>query len=183
MTVLVAMLTIPLVWTALTVFDATPEVNLPTAFDGAQQTVPRPVSSLQGAPQLNERNKADEDLVTYLQANTQDTKYMVAVPSSQVGSALVLATGRPVLYMGGFTGADPVIDADGLAELVAEGNLRYVLFGGGRSNKQDVANWLVSSCTVVPEFSQGNDRPAQQQRQDVGPVGPGNQATTLYQCG
>ena len=33
-TVLAAMLTIPLIWTALTVFDATPEVNLPTAFDG-----------------------------------------------------------------------------------------------------------------------------------------------------
>ena len=82
---------------------------------------------------------------------------MIAVPSSHDGSPLVLATGRPVLYMGGFNGADPVIDAAGLAELVANGELRYVLFGGGRNSKQDIANWLSSSCTVVPEFSQGNN--------------------------
>jgi 4-amino-4-deoxy-L-arabinose transferase-like glycosyltransferase len=176
-TALAAMLIIPLIWTALTVFDATPEVNLPTAFDGARQAAPQRV------PQLNERNKANGDLLAYLQANTQDTEYMVAVPSSHDGSPLVLATGRPVLYMGGFGGADPVIDAAGLAELVANGDLRYVLFSGGRNEKRDVAQWLQMSCTVVPEFSQGDDRPVQQQRQDGGPGGPGNQATTLYQCG
>lgn len=77
-TILTALLTIPLIWTALTVFDATPEVNLPTAFDASQQTRRR------AAPELNERNPADQKLVAYLQANTQDTEYLVAVPSSQV---------------------------------------------------------------------------------------------------
>ena len=171
-TVLAAMLTIPLIWTSLTVFDATPEVNLPTAFDASQQT------RLQPAPELNERNKADEELVAYLQANTQDAEYMLAVPNSHTGSPLVLATGRPVLYMGGFNGADPVIDADGLAELVANGELRYVLYGAGKNNKQDIGNWLVSSCTVVPEFSRGNARPAQGQQRPSN-----NQPTVLYQCG
>jgi hypothetical protein len=90
----------------------------------------------------------------------------------------VLATGRPVLYMGGFNGADPVIDVDGLAELVASGDLRYVLFGGG-NGKQDIAQWLQTSCTVIPQFSQGNDRPAQNQRLD----GRNNQGNVLYQCG
>jgi len=176
MTVLGSMLTIPLIWTAMTVFDVTPEVNLPTAFDGTQQTTPRTGS------QLNERNKADEDLLTFLQANTQDTEYMLAVPNSHDGSPLVLATGRPVLYMGGFNGADPVIDADGLAELVANGDLRYVLFGGG-NGKQDITQWLQTSCTVVSEFSQGDNRPAQnQQRPDGGP-GRNNQQNVLYQCG
>ena len=51
-------------------------LGLPTAFDGTNKTAPQRV------PQLNERNKADEDLLAYLQANTQDTKYMVAMPSS-----------------------------------------------------------------------------------------------------
>lgn len=176
-TILTALLTIPLIWTVLTVFDATPEVNLPSAFDGAQQTAPRP------APELNERNKADGNLVAYLQANTQDTEYMVAVPNSHTGSPLVLATGRPVLYMGGFNGADPVIDADGLVEMVANGELRYVMFGDG-NGKQDITRWLETSCAVVPEFSQSNN---DQQHQD-GPDGGGsggrrNQPTVLYQCG
>ena len=182
-TILAALLTIPLIWTALTVFDAASEVNLPTAFDGTSQAANKLVSSQQGTPQLNERNIVDEDLVAYLQANTQDTEYLVAVPSSHDGSALVLTTGRPVLYMGGFGGNDPVIDATGLAELVANGDLRYVLFGSGGNDKQDITQWLQTSCTVVSEFGQGNGRPAQQQRQDGGPGGPGNQATTLYQCG
>ena len=104
---------------------------------------------------------------------------MAAVPSSQVGSPLVLATGRPVLYMGGFNGGDPVIDAAGLAELVANGELRYVLFGGG-NGKQEIAQWLQTSCTVVPEFSQTDQRPAQNQQR---PDGRNNQANILYQCG
>jgi len=176
MTVIASLLTIPLIWTAMTVFDATPEVNLPTAFDGVQQTTPRTGS------QLNERNKADEDLLAFLQANTQDTDYMVAVPNSHTGSPLVLATGRPVLYMGGFNGADPVIDADSLADLVANGDLRYVLFGDG-NGKQDIAQWLQTSCTVVPEFGQGNNHPAQNQQGPDGGPGRDNQQNVLYQCG
>lgn len=169
--ILTALLTIPLIWTGLTVFDATPEVNLPTAFDGAQQT--QPVSG----SRLNERNKADDELVAYLQANTQDTEYMVAVPNSHTGSPLVLATGRPVLYMGGFGGKDPVIDSTGLAELVAEGELRFVMIGGDRNKKQDIVDWLSSSCTVVPEFSRGNATNTQRTG------GRNNQPTVLYQCG
>jgi len=175
MTVLTSLLTIPIIWTALTVFDATPEVNLPTAFDGLSQT--------EHGPRLNERNDANDELVAFLQANTQDTEYLTAVPNSHDGSPLVLSTGRPVLYMGGFNGADPVINADGLSELIANGDLRYVLFGDGRDGKQDIARWLQMSCTVVPEFSQTNDQPAEnQQRPDGGP-GRNNQQNVLYQCG
>lgn len=176
LTILASMLTIPLIWTALTVFDVAPNVNLPTAFDSTQGIRGRP------APQLNERNDADQDLVAYLQANTQDTEYLVAVPNSHAGSPLVLETGRPVLYMGGFGGGDPVIDAVGLAEMVENGELRYVMYSSGRNNKKDISNWLSDSCTVVPEFSQSNNG---QRRQDGPGGGPGgrNQPTVLYQCG
>ena len=104
---------------------------------------------------------------------------MVAVPDSHTGSPLVLATRRPVLYMGGFNGADSVIDADGLVEMVSSGDLRYVLFGGG-NGKQDISQWLQTSCTVVPEFSQTNQRPAQNRQR---PEGRNNQSNILYQCG
>jgi 4-amino-4-deoxy-L-arabinose transferase-like glycosyltransferase len=113
-------------------------------------------------------------LITYLEANTQDMKYLVAVPSAQIGARLVLATGRPVLYMGGFTGQDDVVNAEHLAELVADGELRYVLYGNA-PGKPEIANWLQTSCTVVPEFGQQNNQ--------VGfSPGPGNQAMKLYQC-
>jgi hypothetical protein len=78
--------------------------------------------------------------------------------------------------MGGFTGSDPVIDAAGLAEMVAKGELRYVLYGGNQGGKQDVTRWLESSCTVVPEFSRGGERPSGQQRPAK------DQPMVLYQC-
>jgi hypothetical protein len=114
----------------------------------------------------------NEELLAYLEANTQGLEYLVAVPSSQSGASLVLATGRPVLYMGGFGGQDDVVTADDLSAMVANGELRYVMYGGDRGAKADIANWLSVSCSVVPEFS----------RAAANNQGPGNQATTLYMC-
>ncbi|HNE04553.1 MAG TPA: hypothetical protein PLT08_08550, partial [Anaerolineales bacterium] len=80
-------------------------------------------------------------------------------------------TGRPVLYMGGFSGGDAVVTVDDLKELVANGELRYILYGGDRGN-QEITNWLSSSCAIVNDFN--NLSQAQQ--------GPQNQAMTLYSC-
>ncbi|WP_455432462.1 mannosyltransferase YkcB-related protein [Thermocatellispora tengchongensis] len=44
---------------------------------------------------------------------------------------MILATGEPVIAMGGFTGSDPAMTADKLAAYVASGRLRYVIPGGG----------------------------------------------------
>ena len=65
-----------------------------------------------------------------------------------------------------------------LAAMVANGELRYVLYGGDRGNKEDIANWLKTSCSVVPEFSQiaSGGRPA------PGPQGQGDQTMSLYVC-
>ncbi len=167
LTVLVAMLFMPSLWTGLTVWDRTPNANLPTAFNGGEASqIPR-----NQPPASHQPNRTDEALVAFLQTHTQDVAYLAAVPNAHIGAPLVLATGRPVLYMGGFGGQDPVIDAAGLAEMVANSELRYVLFSG-RPNKQDIAAWLESSCRVVPEFSQENlsQRPG------------GGQPVVLYRC-
>jgi len=76
-------------------------------------------------------------------------------------------------------GQDDVVSAEDLAEMVANGELRYVLYGGDRGNKEDIANWLASSCSVVSEFSNQSNG----QNQAQGPDGGGpNQASTLYMC-
>ncbi|RME85063.1 MAG: hypothetical protein D6775_03830 [Caldilineae bacterium] len=139
--VLAALLFIPLVWSGLTVLDASPEVNLPSAY--TSQTAQR-----LGLPG---REGADSTaLLGYLQAHPPGTKYLVAVPSAQVGAPLVLATGQPVLYMGGFAGSDPVVDAEDLAAMVQSGQLRYVLFGAGRGARPEIQSWLEATCTPVP---------------------------------
>lgn len=110
--------------------------------------------------------------MAYLEANTQDVEYLVAVPPSQIGAPLVLATGRPVLYMGGFSGQDRVVTAEDLQEMIASGRLRYILYGrmGGQ---QDIVAWLQFSCTVVPEFGAAGGEG----------LGRPDQGTALYRCG
>jgi len=165
--ILSSMLIIPMYWTVMTV-ASNPNINLPSAYTGAGVDDANRARVQGNVPASNVNDK----LLTYLEANTQDIEYLVAVPSSQNGTGFVLATGRPVLYMGGFGGQDEVVTAEDLSAMVANGELRYVMYGGDRGGKTDITNWLSTSCSVVQEFSgtaSGNQ-------------GPGNQATTLYLC-
>jgi hypothetical protein len=167
---LIALMVIPLAWSALTVTEGA-GANLPAAYgvSGPGGRVQRPADAKTAAlvpVKVAPQETAREELLAYLEANTQDVEYLVAVESSQVGASYVLATGRPVLYMGGFNGGDNVISAEDLAEMVASGELRFVLFGLDGRNKQDIAKWLRSSCAVVDEFSQhapGNTQPGSNQ--------------------
>lgn len=170
-TILIAMLIAPAYWTTMTA-ASNGNWNLPTAYQGTRQSDPNPAIRNGGGGQPG--SNVESMLVTYLEANTQNMKYLVAVPTAQLGARLVLATGRPVLYMGGFTGQDDVVDAEHLAEMVAGGELRYVLYGHA-PGKPEIANWLQTSCTVVPEFGQQNN-------QTGFPPSPDNQAMKLYQC-
>ncbi|MFN8413922.1 MAG: glycosyltransferase family 39 protein [Anaerolineales bacterium] len=168
-TLLVSMLIVPMYWSVMTV-SASANQNLPTAYTGNnQQNGPdraRQPGDGGGGSTVN------AELLAYLQENTQDVKYLVAVPSSQQGSSLVLATGRPVLFMGGFGGQDNVVSADDLRTMVKNGELRYVLYGDVRAQKEDISAWIQDSCFVIQQFSQVSQ----------GNGGPGREQVTLYMC-
>ena len=63
----------------------------------------------------------DEALLTYLTENQGDAKYLVAVQTSTESVPIILATGRPVVTIGGYKSRDPYPSADQLAALVASG--------------------------------------------------------------
>ncbi len=167
-TFLFSILAIPFYWSIMTVASGA-DNNLPSAYKGRNGTPNSPLPS--------EGTGVNSGLLDFLQANTQDIKYLVAVPSSQQGAELVLATGRPVLYMGGFSGSDAVVTQADLAEMVAENELRYIFRGGGGQNDQDISNWLNASCAIVEGYSLSQRDPQGGQ----GPNGP--QAMNLYDCG
>ncbi|HEX9017223.1 MAG TPA: hypothetical protein VF960_14630, partial [Chloroflexota bacterium] len=119
----------------------------PEAYTGRPSGPPN-----RGGPQIN------PTLLSYLESHTQGVKYLLAVPSSMQGSDYVLATGLPVLYLGGFMGQDQVVTADDLSRMAAAGELKYLYwnssgsrggFGGGQS---DVSAWVAANCTPVPGF-------------------------------
>lgn len=147
--ILSAMLVIPAYWSVMTVLHS-PDNHLPTAYRGRGDQGAFPV-----------RPGPDVGLLDFLRANTGDVRYLVAAPSAQLGAPYVIATGRPVLYIGGFSGHEDVVTVHDLAALVARGELRYVLYGRERDSRPDIAAWLVSSCIMEKELAPGQDGPGQ----------------------
>jgi len=76
---------------------------------------------------------ADASLVSYLEAHRGSAKYLVAAFGSQSSAPIIIASGQPVITIGGFNGADPAPTLAQFERLVAEGQVRYVLVtnGGG----------------------------------------------------
>jgi hypothetical protein len=67
----------------------------------------------------------------YLERHRQGATYLAAVTSAQVADGMILATGYPVLAMGGFLGTDPWPTVSAFSADVAAGRVRYALLGGG----------------------------------------------------
>jgi 4-amino-4-deoxy-L-arabinose transferase-like glycosyltransferase len=184
MAVMAALLITPGIWSALTTMNSSANQSLPSAYSGQPSG---PANG--GGVQVNQA------LLGYLEANTRDTKYLIAVPSAMQGSDFVLATGRPVLYLGGFMGRDPVVTGDDLARLVAAGELRYIYwnrdgdngFGAGDSSQSSISTWVARSCMAIEDFgmvTQNAGAPDGTSGATNGRFGgPGGMQVTLYYCG
>jgi len=138
-----ALLLIPLVWSALSALHSSPNQSLPAAYAGDTSSGP----PNRGGLQVNQK------LLDLLNTDTQDVEYLLAAPSSMQGADYVLATGRPVLYIGGFLGSDPIVDAAGLAQMVANGELRYMYWDTSNRSRNDISRWVQSACTLMPGFA------------------------------
>jgi 4-amino-4-deoxy-L-arabinose transferase-like glycosyltransferase len=74
----------------------------------------------------------ESKLISYLEANRGDSKFMLAVPSSMAASSIIIQTGQPVMAMGGFSGGDPILTTADLARDVKDGVVRFFLIQGVR---------------------------------------------------
>ena len=71
-------------------------------------------------------------LEKYLVASRGSAEYMVAVDGAEAAESLILATGEPVMALGGFNGADNAPTLVDFRQLVAAKKVRYVLLGSGQ---------------------------------------------------
>ncbi|NJP06820.1 MAG: glycosyltransferase family 39 protein [Chloroflexaceae bacterium] len=198
-TVIAALLILPSIWSALTTINASANQSLPSAYSGQ---ISGPAN--EGDVQVN------QELIDYLGEHTQDTKYLMAVPSSHEGADYVLAMNRPVLYLGGFMGQDEVASGADLSDMVAAGELRYIYWRANTSESEanpmamgpgggnaEITTWVATSCvavegftaesenqfSILPDGAAADDGRADDGRADGGmPPGRG-QALTLYDCG
>jgi 4-amino-4-deoxy-L-arabinose transferase-like glycosyltransferase len=186
--IVAAILVTPGIWSALTNLNTSANQSLPSAYSG-QSSGP----ANRGGLQVNQA------LLDYLEPRTQDIYYLMAVPSSMQGADYVLATGRPVLYLGGFMGQDQVLTTDELAQMIQQGKLRYIYWnssGQGSGNQSNISSWVASTCTAVQGFDTATrntgapdgttaDANSSTNEQNIGfSQGPGNlQDVSLYKCG
>jgi 4-amino-4-deoxy-L-arabinose transferase-like glycosyltransferase len=181
---LLALMVAPTVWAAYPVRDAAngsfplggPVPDATGGRRGAIQFGGFTIAQQGGAPAAG----ADARLIAYLEANRRGARWALAVQSSQTASPLIIASGLPVMAIGGFSGNDPILTAAGFAKLVAEGQVRFVLaegFGLGRVGnpggatserprgedaprqnaggraippQETVQGWVLQNCAIVP---------------------------------
>ncbi len=104
----------------------------------------------------------NDALVQYLVANRGEATWLAAVSSASQAGPLQIASGVPVMAMGGFMGSDPAPTLEQLQAYVRDGRVRFVLLGGrdggpggffGGDGQGSVAGertaWVTAACTPV----------------------------------
>jgi 4-amino-4-deoxy-L-arabinose transferase-like glycosyltransferase len=152
----------PLTWSAATTLNPRPDVTLPHA--GPEPGDPRRSGDM---ATLSPSQRA---ILDHTLAHTPPDGYLLAALSSHEASAYILATGRPVLTFGGFNGSDDVVNAEGLARMVADGEVRFVLGQNLDRARPEIFAWLQDQCGLVDGAWRDD-------------TGPGEERVELYDCG
>ena len=98
-------------------------------------------------------------MTDYLVANRGSARWIVAVTSANQAGSIELATGEPVMAMGGFSGSDPAPTLEQFQASVASGELRFVIVGGqgggsgGGTDAADRTAWIQTNCAAVTSVS------------------------------
>jgi len=96
------------------------------------------------------------EMKALLEADADQYTWVAAAVGSQSASGYQLATGDPVMAVGGFNGSDPSPTLTQFQQYVAEGKIHYFLgggFGGGRSmggssSSSEIAAWVAANFTA-----------------------------------
>jgi 4-amino-4-deoxy-L-arabinose transferase-like glycosyltransferase len=107
---------------------------------------------------------SDSALIAYLEKHYKASQgsYLVATQNADTAAPIIIATGLPVMAMGGFNGSDPAITVKKLEQLTKSGKLKYFLlqtgggFGGGGQAGQSTA----TDASARTSAAQGNSSSA-----------------------
>ena len=120
-------------------------------------------------------------LENFLMPHRRGEKYIVAVPNAHLASPIILNTGQPVMTYGGFMGSEKILNGEKLEELVASGQVRYIMISVANSQQPDIDAWVIAHGVLVPEIEWKEP----EQVNTVSNGMPGwrrNMSTKLYDC-
>lgn len=133
---LVAILTAPTVWAGYATWQGSngslPAAGPETGFGPFWPSSARGVDDTDNARPRQRGGSpfeasADQQLITYLEQHRQGETFLFATTSSMSASPYILATGQPVAALGGFSGSDPILTTEQLADMIERGDVRYFL--------------------------------------------------------
>jgi 4-amino-4-deoxy-L-arabinose transferase-like glycosyltransferase len=104
---------------------------------------------------------ASTGLIDYLEAHRRNAEYLVAAFTSHSSALIIIASGQPVITIGGFNGGDPAPTLAQFEQLVAQGKVHFILIAGagagagggggpgGGGGSSAIAQWARSHGTQV----------------------------------
>jgi 4-amino-4-deoxy-L-arabinose transferase-like glycosyltransferase len=99
-------------------------------------------------------------LTRYLRVHRDHARFLVAATDAKTADPIALASGQPVITVGGFTGSDPTPTADQIKQLIDSGQLRYALLDASRvlpisttQRANSASTWVERHCSRVPDAS------------------------------
>lgn len=146
-----ALLALP-VLASLSVVAIRPNVIAPVA-TLSEYTAPEQEDAARANPRRRDASRAK--LISFLLENRGNEKFIVAVENALIAAPIIIATGEPVITLGGYLGTDPILTPEKLSDLAKQGLLRFVMTGGlsltDRSQPQEIAlrNAIRKSGTIV----------------------------------
>lgn len=131
----------------------------------------------------------DPRLLRYLRANRDGARYILAASGSDFAAPVGLATGAPVVTLGGFDGSNPAPTVAQLAALLRSGQLHFVLLSAPQHSaaSRRLAAWVASRCArdeAVPlaGLTGENGSPLGVAAAASTPTAAGGAAAGLYRC-
>lgn len=106
--------------------------------------------------------QVNQQLLAYLEAHRGSANYLFATLGSQTAAPYIIASGQPVIALGGFNGSDQIVSLSQLQALVSAGDLRYFLldgggggFGGQGGGNGQLVSWVESNCAQIAASEYG----------------------------
>jgi 4-amino-4-deoxy-L-arabinose transferase-like glycosyltransferase len=105
-----------------------------------------------GGGGLLQSSVASSELTAALQADSDQYNWVAATIGADQAAGYQLASGQPVMAIGGFNGSDPWPTLEVFQQYVANGEIHYFIpggMGGGAGTASQIADWVASNFTAT----------------------------------
>jgi len=184
---LLSLLIAPITWSAIPAWSSG-DVALPYAGPELLRRPQRPPQVVAATPQVG---GGQEQLLSYLNENRNGEEFLVATLNANIAAPIILATGEPVMALGGFSGGDNILSPEELAAKVESGEVRFFLLPAQQQQGKQLnapapnrggaaTQWVAQNCAAVPSSRWQSTPPG-----DNPPLnaGPGGGQLQLFDCG